>query len=182
VSPGQSLVDDFGEVADDLRQLATDFGARAQRVVSVRVRWSGGGPGRGTASVVWERELLPTPDVRIYDLVSEAKSAGRVEAGLVRLRGVSPQYSESEIDTLCHLEPLAEGEEGWLELRSDPRDGQAPIRRRLAIFGVPYRDVTGCQWILSGKVSPAGARGADGKLTTETDHPERGPNLLTGES
>ena len=50
--PSLSLVESLGYVADDLRQIYTNLGARPYRINAVVVRWTGGAIGRGKQEVV----------------------------------------------------------------------------------------------------------------------------------
>jgi len=144
--PGQSLVEELGGVADDLRQLYTDFGLRPYTVHSVVVQWSGGEPGRGDAMVISETQLLPTP--RLVDMKpirGMAKPAGFDEEGAVVLRQISPRYTEDDIRTLFFQQPLPRDKEGYLEIRVDSRDGQTD-RRRFTVKGTPFRDAPKFEW------------------------------------
>lgn len=143
-SPGESLVESLGSVADDLRQIAVDLGARPYRVFSVVVRWSGGEIGRGTPTS-HEREFLPTPNLREPSVNNEPRTGGLVERGSVRLSEISPRYTEDEVRSLfgCDEEP---GVETFVEVRVDARDGSTE-RRRFVVSGMPYREATRFQWV-----------------------------------
>lgn len=144
--PGGSLVESLGKTVDDLRQIATDLGLRPYRVFSVLVRWTGGGVGRGEAVVVREQEFLPTPKlVDMAPVRGEVRTGGLVERGTVRLRQISPRYTEDEVRTLTHVGPLGPGEQGWVEVRVDDRDGSTR-RRRFVVVGVPFRDAGAFEW------------------------------------
>ncbi len=165
-------MEDLAGVADDLRQLYTDFGLRPYRVVSVVVAWSGGAIGRGNASVVSERELLPTPFVDLRPVRSVMRTGGRVEEGEATLREVSPRYTEEDIRTLFHQHPLPRGHEGFLEVRVDARDGNHVRHRRFTVQGVPYRKAAAFDWTVRMSRQRAD-RTPDGKLAERTDFPER---------
>lgn len=147
-APSRSLVDDLGEVADDLRQLYTDFGLRPYRVFSVIYRWTGGSVGHGEALVFQTEELLPTPEVRVASIRSELKSAGLVERGDSTLVGVSPRYTEDQIRTLFHCSENGElppDLQGFVEVVMDARDGVSE-RRRFSVAGVPQRRADRFDW------------------------------------
>lgn len=144
--PCRSLVEGLGEVADDLRQLYTDFGLRPYRLFSVVVSWSGGEIGRGTASVASETEFLPTPKVDVRPLSREATEAGEVERGQIRVSEISPRYTEEDIRVLFHTQPLPAGHEGFVEMRMDGRDGKYAVRHRLIVADTPWRQADKFQW------------------------------------
>lgn len=144
--PEASLVEDLGEVADDLRQLNTDFGLRPYRLFSVVSRWTGGSKGRGTQVLVQETEFLPTPEVANVDrLAGQLGSAGLNEVGTIRVTELSPRLTEDDIRDLFHIQPLPQDQEGWLELRIDRRDGST-TRRRFVVKGAPMRRADEFDW------------------------------------
>lgn len=145
-NPSCSLVESLGVVADSLRQIFTDVGLRPYRVHSVVYRWSGGEVGRGTATVVSDREFLPTPKLNdTAGIAGELRSSGLVERGTVRLEQISPRYTEDEVRLLLHDYPLPRGDQGFIEVRVDARDGSTE-RRRFIVRGVPYRDAQRFEW------------------------------------
>ncbi len=146
-APELSLVESLGAVADDIRQIATDLGARPYRVFSVVYEWSGGEPGLGDACVASQEELLPTPKLGLEGLSREARAAGLVERGVMTLSEISPRYTEEQIRQL-----LADGStlprrfQAFVEVQMDRRDGDDQPRRRFAVMGVPSRDAENFQW------------------------------------
>jgi hypothetical protein len=173
-------VEELAAVADDLRQLNTDFGLRPYRVFSVVVAWSGGVIGRGLAAVVSETELLPTPLVDLRPVRGTMRTGGQVEEGMATLKEVSPRYTEEDIETLFHQQPLPKGHEGFLEVRMDRRDGVRVKRRRFTVRGVPYRDAAEFDWEVR-IMRQRRDRKPDGKLSERTDLPERVKNPLMAE-
>ena len=167
--PSGSLVEEFGGIVDDLRQLYTDVGLRPYRVFLVRVRWGGGEIGRGEATVVSEAELLPTPEVDFTPLRTEIKSGGKVERGGFTLREISPRYTEDEILDLFHVE---RGFQVFVEVRHDSRDGQQPKRRRFTVKDVPWRKAKDFQWVARLQVEEQ-ARNRDGSLPGPKRHDDR---------
>ena len=144
--PSASLVESMGATVDSLRQLYTDMGLRPYRVFSVLVRWTGGAVGRGRPEVVREVEFLPTPRLReVSSVRTELRSGGRVERGTVWLEQISPRLTEDEVRRLVAPSGLGAGEEAWIEVRIDERDGNT-VRRRFVTSGVPERDAEGFQW------------------------------------
>lgn len=145
--PSATLVEQLGSVADDLRQLNTDFGLRPYRVFSVRVRWTGGEVGRGECVVISEREFLPTPRLdETGGVAGTPRSGGIAERGSVKLREISPRYTEDEVrGLLCCSLTLAPGVEGWVEVMMDARDGLSR-RRRFVVSGIPFRNAGRFEW------------------------------------
>jgi len=144
-APARSLVEELGDVADGMRQLFTDFGLRPYEVFAVVVRWSGGERHRGTPHVISERPFLPTPKVEnIATLNHELRAAGQVRRGEVRLSEISPRYTSDDIERLFPRE-LAAGEELFIEVRVDARDGQTR-RDRYVVAGVPERRAARFDW------------------------------------
>ena len=138
----------LGDVADDLRQLLTDFGVRPYTVRTVRVRWSGGEIGRGEPTVVFDLPLEPTPLVSdIRSVRRELGNAGIVARGDVRLSEVSPRYTEREIVNYFH-QGMGPDEVGFIEVRIDDRDGQ-PERKRYVVAGTPERRAVRFDWTVT---------------------------------
>jgi len=142
----RSLVEDLGQVVDDIRQLATDLGARPYTVHVVRIAWSGGEVGRGEPSTALELQILPTPRLTGVGegAVRSQEPGGAIERGDVRLTGVAPRYTEDELGNYFGVEP---GEECFFEVRIDQRDGEAR-RRRYVLARPPERRPEHCDWVL----------------------------------
>jgi len=150
-SPGSSLTEQLGKVADDLRQLYTDLGLRPYRLFSVVEGWSGGEEGRGTLTTLSEREFLPTPNLNLKPLRIRLPEGGYSDNGFHTITEISPRLTEDQIRGLLHGAPLPPGQYGYLETRIDSRDGQTE-RRRFVVRGVPWRDAENFQWVV--KCSP----------------------------
>lgn len=135
----------MADVVDDARQLLTDFGMRPYRVFSVVIAWSGGEIGRGTESVLRETEMLPTPRVQMATLRSDARDAGRLERGIVKLDQISPRYTEDDLSALFPR-ALKRGEQAFIEVRMDRRDGADVRRRRFGYSDVPRRQPDRFDW------------------------------------
>ena len=145
-APQRSLVEELGEVADDLRQLNTDLGMRPYRVFSVLVEWSGTARGRGKPTTVREVELLPTPLVDFRPLGKASTSGGKTDRGTARLREISPRYTEEDIESLFR-QPAGASSETFLEVRYDARGGRDPVRRRFVVKDVPHHEAENFQWV-----------------------------------
>jgi len=144
--PERSLVEELGGIVDEARQMLTDFGLRPYEVWSVVVSWSGGDVHRGSASVRWERQLLPTPKVEgIARVAKEMREAGTVARGTVRLTGISPRYTGDEVEQLFPR-ALRGGEEHFIEVRMDARDGQSVERARYVVSALPERRAERFDW------------------------------------
>lgn len=168
--PGQSLVEQLGSTADELRQLYTEFGLRPYRVFSVIIRWTGGASGRGDAVLEQETELLPTPLVRDTKTIrGVAKPAGLDEEGSITLRQISPRYTEDDIRSIFHQQPLPDDRDGFLEVRIDERDGSTK-RRRFSVKGAPYRDAGKFEWSASLRLQ-SHDRGRDGEIRDDIASP-----------
>lgn len=147
VDPSRSLVEDLGGIVDDIRQIATDLGARPYRVFSVTYRWTGGEIGRGTPEVVSETEFLPTPLVSMKPITQFVTSGGVIERGGTTLEELSPRYTEDQIQALCHGDRTCSGPgfQTFIEVTQDRRDGASP-RRRFTTDSAPVRDPDDFEW------------------------------------
>lgn len=179
-APGSSLVEGLGAVADDLRQLYTDLGLRPYRVFSVLQQWSGRRIGAGVVQVVREVELLPTPLVDLTPVRRKQNEGGFTEDGLVTLRELSPRLTEEQVVALCCPRPLEPGQEAFIEVRHDARDGETP-RRRFSVESPPFRKAGKFEWMVRlRKANPD--RAPSGATTGERDpFPNRIRNPLMDE-
>lgn len=179
-APERSLAEEMGAVVDDARQLLTDFGLRPYRVFSVLYQWSGGEVGRGRITLVREAEFLPTPLVDLRPVRTTPRNAGKVEEGVVHLREVSSRYTEEQISGLLFQEGLQPGQEGFVEVLHDGRDGPAPKRRRFQVTGAPWHDAERFEWVTR-MVRARPDRKRSKKPAERTETPERLVNPLMGE-
>jgi hypothetical protein len=93
-----TLARDFIELADDLRDLLTQFGLRSYRVSTLRIQWSGGKRGKGTPTIVEERPILPTPKITALDgLLGVIQNVGLDETGSLEVSQISGTYSEDQL-------------------------------------------------------------------------------------
>ena len=131
---------------DDLRQIATDLGARPYTYHSVKVQWSGGEVGRGEPSVISDIAILPTPQTSNVGAIDRTpESGGAAERGDIALTGVSPRFTEDEIDDLCGVSNDDGAVEVFIEQRIDQRDGSTR-RRRFILAKAPERRPTRLDW------------------------------------
>lgn len=147
-NPERSLFEEMGEIADEMRQIETDLGARPYRVFAVVLEWTGKEKGRGDPVVVRETELLPTPLVRLRGVRTTAGSGGKAEKGYTEITEISPRYTEDELQWSFHVKQPSEGVEVFYEVRQDARDGRQPVRRRFVLRSPPERNVEEHEWIL----------------------------------
>ncbi len=94
------------KLAPKVRQLATKFGVRSQRVFLVWTKWTGAERGEGVEREVHRAELLPTPRVDSMDSVSfSLMQAGTVPVGSVRVSRVTVTYTEDALRGRVYPDP-----------------------------------------------------------------------------
>jgi len=144
--PSRSLVESLGYVADDLRQIYTNLGARPYRINAVVVRWTGGAIGRGKQEVVSSKPVEPTPRVNLAPLRNEMTSGGLQEKGYIRADQISPNFTEDDIIySMYEIQPLPDGYQAVWDMFIDDRDGRT-VKRRLVPKGPPERHPTRLEW------------------------------------
>lgn len=157
LGPGQfehSLIGGLGDVVDDIRQIATDLGARPYRVFLLWTLAGGEERGEGDERLLAELELLPTPSVQDLTSITFAPySAGKLPVGSVRVSQISTRYGE---DVLAGnilptgAQPDARRGDFFYEVREveglagqcgPNEDGlvRQPLRKRYRLLGGPYR-------------------------------------------
>lgn len=141
--PG-SLAEDLADTVNEARQIAVDLGMRPYRVLSVLAHWSGGERGRGDVTRVSERELLPRPKVEPRTR-RELREGGIVERGVLVLTEINPELTEDQVMDLFYGQALGPGDEAWLEVVMDSRDGAAQ-RRRFVVEEPPVRRADQFDW------------------------------------
>lgn len=162
-----NLVDGLGSMVDDIRQIATDLGARPHTYHSVTVKWTGGEKGRGEASVVSDVAILPTPRTESVGWLDREQEAGGVaERGDIVLTGISPRFTEDEIDVLFGVS-VEEGLEVFIEQRIDQRDGNTR-RRRFMLAKAPERRPTRLDWRVTLRRAD-GDRARDGEARAQRE-------------
>jgi hypothetical protein len=163
-APQISLNESFSSLADDMRQMLTDFGMRPYRVFSVITEWSSGELYRGDERVVSEKEFLPTPLVDLRPIYTTMTEAGLMESGDLFMREISPSLTEDQVRQLCfNGEPLGAGQQGYIEIRHDTRKEMLTERRRFTVRGAPWHDAEKFEWVVS-LSEEEGARERDGSI------------------
>lgn len=146
-----SLAGCFSEVADDLRELATDFGARSHRVFLVHRRVSDDG-------LVRKLELTPTPRVSTEGARYGYAPRGLVREGEIYVSEISLRYTSTQLrgQDLCEigahfsweLRPVEDGPTIYGTVRQDPvRDHErAEYRVALSVQAKAGAEVQGGQY------------------------------------
>lgn len=133
-----SLAERLAATINRARTHNAALGLRPYRVFSIRRHWSGGQVGRGDVSEVFCRELLPRPKVE-FRTRREPTTSGFVERGVVTISEINPQLTEDEVVDLFSSCARTPGDEQFVEVVMDARDGQSQ-RRRLVIVEPPVRE------------------------------------------
>ena len=124
-NPSRSLAHRLGRVADSVRQIATDLGARPYRVFLTWTKWGlnrESERGDGYERLVARCEILPTPLVTSLDGVSfSIFHAGTIPVGSVRVGEVSVRNFDEDVLRGLRIPRLE-----WLEVGSC--DECAPCR------------------------------------------------------
>jgi hypothetical protein len=174
-----SLAQRLGRVADGVRQIATDLGARPYRCYLTWWRWSGATRGQGHASLLARVEILPTPKVDSLDSIAfSIFHAGTVPAGSIKVSEISVvSFSEDHLrGLLIPCLPWAEmqGEppqvadragtaEGTIaqpfefhwEVAEDGRNNRAPEIKSFRLLSNPTLKATQAQWqVMLERISP----------------------------
>lgn len=145
-----TLVHDFIELADDLRDMLTEFGLRTYRVQVVRIQWTGGKRGKGTAVVTEETLLLPTPKISDLNEVLQAnlQSVGLNESGTLELTQISGTYTEEQLRGFSSAgDDIPPDEEFFYEIEFFPQEGPA-VKRRFYPASPPAYHPGKLQWSL----------------------------------
>lgn len=159
-----TLARDFIGLADDLRDMLTQFGLRTYVVRTVRVQWSGGKRGRGTPIVIAEDSILPTPKIATFDGMQElVQSIGISEVGSVELTQISGRYTEEQIRGFSEAgEPLPQDQEFFYEIEFFPNDNGPSKKRRFNVKNAPTYYPGKLQWqVRLEKSNDDRARGGD---------------------
>lgn len=170
-NPARSTVEQLNQTVDELRQLYTDIGARPYRVFSIVYQWTGGATGKGEPEVLSQLEFLPTPMVTI-NTRNEAKAGGIMTEGSARLTEVSARYSEADIKALFPLE-LAPGQQSFIEVRLDARDGERPYLRRFTVVDSPELRPLSFDWRIRLQSQDSERDRFSGGIDTTRFYPQR---------
>jgi hypothetical protein len=158
--PGpSSLTERLTATVNRVRARNTTMGLRPYRVFVVRRHWTGGQVGRGDVCETECLELLPRPKVS-FRTRREYSAAGYVERGLVILTEVNPALTEGEVLDLFG-QKLDTGDELFVEVTMDARDGQS-ARRRCTVIEPPTREAFSWRVVLR---QQDGARASDGSTS-----------------
>ena len=153
IAPGQypnTLAGSFIGLADDLRDMFTQFGLRAYVVRRIRVRWPGGKRGLGDPVVIFSDPILPTPRVTSLDGLTELlHPIGLDEHGSFRLSEISGTYTEDDLRGLDQQGngPAAD-ESFFYEIEFSRPDGLAGEKRRFFPSGPATYNAGKLQWTL----------------------------------
>jgi hypothetical protein len=141
--PKEDIVTKLSKIADGIRgKIHSSFGTRPYKVFLVATRWTEGDRGEGYETLLWEREVKPTPLVTGMDGLEAALTAtGREEDGDVTLSEISLSLSEAEVSWLTDEEALPKGESRFYEIRR--ANGK---RRRYTIASAPEYDTGTFGW------------------------------------
>jgi hypothetical protein len=144
----ETLGGELVEVADAVRDLATELGVRPYVCRMVWVSWTGGERGVGVDAVAREVSVLPTPLVSDPAVALRHHPFAVVEEGTLRVTEVSARYTE---DQLRGLGPdgaeVPEDQEFFWEVYLLQRDGTS-IRRRYTVAGVPTLAADRAEWVV----------------------------------
>jgi len=173
-----TLAADLADVADDIRQIATDFGARPLRAFLVWLKSSGEERGQGEEEVLARVELLPTPVATdLSSMQLNPYSAGVYPLGSVRLTEVSA--ARYDRDTLKGKPPVdvtridPERIGFFYELVDDGRLDNPSRRQRFRLFAEPNLQADRAEWsVLLERTHEDLTRNGKSNLGTDIDRPE----------
>lgn len=173
----RTLVARLAPVADRVRQIATNLGARPLRVFLVWTQSGGYERGEGEEEEIARAEILPTPPVSdLSALALTPFAAGKYPVGTVRVSEVSMRRFTRDVLTGRRVplpladrgrEPVRTGEldvfvspasgervpkervSFFYEIVDDGRfDDRRPARQRYRLFGEPNPNAENVEWIL----------------------------------
>lgn len=143
----ETIVERANDVVDRARQIMADAGALPHRVFVVLYKWSGGEVKKGEPRLESFLELTPPPEVLGEDgLKRRFTGGGNTLEGSIRLEGISPRYTETDLDVLTRA--LGRDEEIFIEVVHDGRDGSNPDRRAFKPIKKPMRRPLDFDWVL----------------------------------
>lgn len=127
----KTLARGFIGLADSLRDMLTQFGLRAYKVSLVKVQWSGGRRGKGTAVTIQEKVILPTPKIESLDSLADVlQPVGMEEQGSLTLSQISGTFTEEELRGYSKEgDPIPRDQEFFYEVEFFPNEGEAQKRR-----------------------------------------------------
>jgi len=126
-------------LADNLRDLLSQFGLRVYKVSVIRVRWSGGERGVGVPEVVSVKILQPTPKISTLESIDEIiQPIGQHEEGGIKLSKISGTYTEEDLlGQSKRGEEIPEDQEVFYEVEYPRVDGGPSEKRRFYPKSVP---------------------------------------------
>lgn len=142
-----------GGVVDRARQLATEVGARPQRVFLVWTVFTGGERGKGEERVLHRHEVTPRPRVDTSSIQRNPMLIGIVAQGSVRVDEVTTSLTFDELLGRVlpggSAVPADQGKvEFFYEVVEDGRGDRPPARGRFRLFNAPSRESENAQWVL----------------------------------
>lgn len=144
----ESLATELIDVADDMRDLYTEFGVRRYVVRRLMIRWSGERRGEGSQFVELSEEILPTPKVLDLETLTEVVNpAGVDEIGTIVLTQISGRYTEEQLrGVTARGEDLDLNQDFFYEIEFILANGKDTFRRRFFPRGVPTYVPEQLQW------------------------------------
>lgn len=136
----RTLISDLTPVADCIRDIATQLGARPYRVSLVWTQWAGGERGVGAEDTVREEQILPTPKCAPLTSVKlELTEVGLLEAGTIRVTQISSRFTEDFLMGKTELgEEIPDDHNFYWEITFLRSDGPGPRRRFIPVNVVNY--------------------------------------------
>jgi len=151
---GRTVVVRLGRVADKVRQVATNLGARPYRVFLVWTVASGEERGEGTTKEIKRLEILPTPRVKSLDNVTfNPYHAGVFPLGAIQVDEVTTSLTEDDLRglTVPKVEDqIPERFDFYYEVVEDGRAGpDVKVRpQSYRLLGQPFLDAENVSWVL----------------------------------
>jgi len=134
----ETLVQDFGPLANDLRDMIVEFGAREYAVRIVATKWTGGRRGAGQEIVTRAIDVLPTPKISGMSAMDEpVENIGRTEVGKITVSKINPDFTEDQLRGLGPGGVALDADETvrW-EIEFFDRSGSAQ-KRSFVLSGAP---------------------------------------------
>lgn len=150
----RTMVARMSRVADNVRQIATNLGARPYRVFLVWSFATGEERGEGTEVEKKRIEILPTPVVESLDAIQRGPFAGGAyPVGSIRLREVTLTLDASTLSGKRLpdgkvVDTLPEPWDFWYEVMEDGRHEVDPEPQKFRLLAPPVNDAENVQWIL----------------------------------
>lgn len=143
-----SLIERQTARVDRLRAKLARKGAIAHRVFVRLYRYAGGERFHGRREMVEELELTPPPEVQGVGGQRYSVTTGGSKAdGTIRMVGISPRYTEADLDLL--VAERADDEEVEIHLVPDGREGSDPMVKRYRPANKPERGTLTFEWRIS---------------------------------